>query len=118
MVSHHLGRLRREGFVESRREGRVVFASLTARGRTVIDSLVVWAASGFVEGLASVTVIWRFSGSRTRSPTSERTAQRWVAGSFLLLIPFFVDESFHNLAAGSDCTATRSGSPSPRRRSS
>lgn len=39
VVSHHLGRLRREGLVESRREGKVVFASLTARGRTVIDLL-------------------------------------------------------------------------------
>jgi hypothetical protein len=53
-------------------------------------SLVIWAASSFVEGLASITVIWRFTGSRTRSATSERTAQRWVAGSFLLLVPFFV----------------------------
>ncbi len=26
-------------------------------------SLLIWAASSFVEGLASVTIIWRFSGS-------------------------------------------------------
>lgn len=39
VVSHHLGRLRREGLVQSRREGKVVFASLTARGRAVIDLL-------------------------------------------------------------------------------
>jgi DNA-binding transcriptional ArsR family regulator len=39
VVSHHLGRLRREGFVESRREGKVVFASLTERGRVIIDLL-------------------------------------------------------------------------------
>lgn len=65
-------------------------------------SLVIWAASSFVEGLASVTVIWRFTGSRTRSATSERAAQRWVAGSFLLLVPFFVYESVHKLATGSD----------------
>lgn len=65
-------------------------------------SLVIWAASSFVEGLASVTVIWRFTGSRTRSATSERAAQRWVAGSFLLLVPFFVYESAQRLAAGRD----------------
>src|SRR3954449_12307470 len=29
-------------------------------------SLIVWAASSFVEGLASVTIIWRFTGSRAR----------------------------------------------------
>jgi ArsR family transcriptional regulator, lead/cadmium/zinc/bismuth-responsive transcriptional repressor len=39
VVSHHLGRLRRDGFVESRREGKVVFASLTERGRVIIDLL-------------------------------------------------------------------------------
>ncbi len=36
VVSHHLGRLRREGLVESRREGKVVFASLTGRGRALL----------------------------------------------------------------------------------
>jgi DNA-binding transcriptional ArsR family regulator len=39
VVSHHLGRLRREGLVESRREGKVVFARLSTRGHTVIDLL-------------------------------------------------------------------------------
>jgi DNA-binding transcriptional ArsR family regulator len=39
VVSHHLGRLRREGFIKGRRDGNVVFASLTARGRAVIDLL-------------------------------------------------------------------------------
>jgi hypothetical protein len=65
-------------------------------------SLVVWAASSFVEGLASMTIIWRFTGSRVHSATSERTAQRWVAGSFLLLVPYFLYESFERLFAGSD----------------
>jgi divalent metal cation (Fe/Co/Zn/Cd) transporter len=68
-------------------------------------SVLVWAASSFVEGLASVTVIWRFSGSRLRSQTSERTAQRWVAGSFLLLVPYFLYESVSRLAHGSDVDA-------------
>jgi divalent metal cation (Fe/Co/Zn/Cd) transporter len=72
-------------------------------------SLVIWAASSFVEGLASVTVIWRFTGTRTRSATSEHTAQRWVAGSFLLLVPFFVYESIHKLATGSDAHGTALG---------
>ena len=65
-------------------------------------SLVVWAASSFVEGLASMTIIWRFTGSRTHSPSSERTAQKWVAGSFLLLVPYFLYESFERLLAGSE----------------
>jgi divalent metal cation (Fe/Co/Zn/Cd) transporter len=65
-------------------------------------SVIVWAASSFVEGLASMIVIWRFSGSRTLSEHSERTAQRLVAGSFLLLIPFFVYEAVHRVIVGSE----------------
>jgi len=37
VVSHHLGRLRRDGLVASRREGKVVFASLTERGRQLLE---------------------------------------------------------------------------------
>jgi len=69
-------------------------------------SVVVWAASSFVEGLAAMIVIWRFTGSRTLSESSERTAQRLVAGSFLLLVPFFVYEAIHRLVAGSDTSSS------------
>ena len=65
-------------------------------------SLIIWAASSFVEGLASMTIIWRFTGSRMHSETSERAAQKWVAGSFLLLVPYFLYESFERLFNGSD----------------
>jgi divalent metal cation (Fe/Co/Zn/Cd) transporter len=63
-------------------------------------SLIVWASSSFVEGLASMIVIWRFSGARTLSEHSERAAQRLVAGSFLLLIPFFVYEAVQRIVVG------------------
>lgn len=72
-------------------------------------SLLIWAASSFVEGLASVTIIWRFTGSRTHSATSERTAQRWVAGSFLLLVPYFLYESVERAVHGSDVQANVAG---------
>jgi divalent metal cation (Fe/Co/Zn/Cd) transporter len=65
-------------------------------------SVVVWASSSFVEGLASMIVIWRLTGSRTGSESSERIAQRLVAGSFLLLVPFFVFEAIRRLVTGSD----------------
>ena len=39
-------------------------------------ALVGWALSSAVEGLASVIVIWRFTGSRQLSETSERKAQK------------------------------------------
>jgi ArsR family transcriptional regulator, lead/cadmium/zinc/bismuth-responsive transcriptional repressor len=37
VVSHHLGRLRRDGLVTSRREGKIVFASLTETGRVLLE---------------------------------------------------------------------------------
>jgi divalent metal cation (Fe/Co/Zn/Cd) transporter len=63
-------------------------------------SVLTWAASSVVEGLASTIVIWRFSGHRTLSERSERRAQRWVAASFFLPAPYFLYEACHRLIAG------------------
>jgi divalent metal cation (Fe/Co/Zn/Cd) transporter len=72
-------------------------------------SLLIWGASSFVEGLASVIVIWRFTGSRTLSATSERTAQRWVAGTFLLLVPYFLFEAVEKLVTGGAAESSAAG---------
>lgn len=61
---------------------------LLAGFRSGSVSLVGWALSSVVEGLASVIVIWRLTGTRTLSATSERAAQRAVAVSFWLLAPY------------------------------
>jgi divalent metal cation (Fe/Co/Zn/Cd) transporter len=60
-------------------------------------SVLTWAAGSVVEGLASVIVVWRFTGRRTLSAASERKAQQWVGGSFFLLAPFFLYEAIHRL---------------------
>jgi divalent metal cation (Fe/Co/Zn/Cd) transporter len=44
-----------------------------------------------------VIVVWRFTGSRTLSQTSEHTAQRAVAISFWLLAPYVAAESVRDL---------------------
>ena len=62
-------------------------------------ALVGFGLSSAVEGLASVIVIWRFTGSRTHSPTAERTAQRAVAVSFFLLAPYVAVEAVHKLVS-------------------
>jgi divalent metal cation (Fe/Co/Zn/Cd) transporter len=62
-------------------------------------ALVAWALSSAVEGLASMIVIWRFTGSRTLSETAERRAQQAVAISFWLLAPYVAVESVHKLVA-------------------
>lgn len=60
-------------------------------------ALIGWALSSAVEGLASVIVIWRFSGARTLSATSEQRAGRAVAVSFWLLAPYILVEAVHKL---------------------
>ena len=72
-------------------------------------SIIVWAASSFVEGLASIIVIWRFKGPRDLSEHSEHTAQRLVAGSFFLLVPFFAYEAIRRLIVASDTTSSTLG---------
>ncbi|WP_082960024.1 cation transporter [Mycobacterium sp. 852002-53434_SCH5985345] len=63
-------------------------------------SLIGWALGSAVEGLASVIVVWRFTGARTLSETSERRAQRGVAVSFWLVAPYVAFESVRSLLAG------------------
>ena len=60
-------------------------------------ALTGWALGSAVEGLASVIVVWRFSGVRTLSETAERRAQRGVAASFWLIAPYITAESLRNL---------------------
>ncbi|MDX6692101.1 MAG: hypothetical protein QOG15_3558, partial [Solirubrobacteraceae bacterium] len=68
--------------------------------------VVTWAASSFVEALASLIVVWRFTGRRTLSATSEARAQKWVAASFFLLAPYVVIEAIRKLASGDDTHVT------------
>src|SRR5205807_2572055 len=70
---------------------------LTAGVRAGSIALVGWALSSVVEGLASVILIWRFTGSRTLSETAEARAQKAVAISFWLLAPYVAIESIRNL---------------------
>jgi predicted Co/Zn/Cd cation transporter (cation efflux family) len=63
-------------------------------------SLIGWALGSAVEGLASVIVVWRFTGPRTLSETSERRAQRGVAISFWLIAPYIAVESVRNVLTG------------------
>jgi divalent metal cation (Fe/Co/Zn/Cd) transporter len=63
-------------------------------------ALVAFGLDSAIEGLASIIVIWRFSGTRTVSPTAERRAQRWVAISFFLLAPYVAAEAIETLIDG------------------
>jgi divalent metal cation (Fe/Co/Zn/Cd) transporter len=68
----------------------------------VLAGSIALVANGLdsgIEALASVIIVWRFSGSRTLSDTSERRAQQLVAVSFLLLAPYVAFEAIRALAA-------------------
>jgi divalent metal cation (Fe/Co/Zn/Cd) transporter len=72
-------------------------------------ALIGWGLASGIEGLASVIVIWRFTGSRTLSDTSERRAQRAVAISFFLLAPYVATEAIRTLAIGAHPETTAVG---------
>jgi divalent metal cation (Fe/Co/Zn/Cd) transporter len=72
-------------------------------------ALVGWALGSGIEGLASVIVVWRFTGSRTLSKTAERRAQKAVAVSFWLLAPYITVQAIRDLAAHHPASATPLG---------
>lgn len=72
-------------------------------------SLIGWALGSAVEGLASVIVVWRFSGTRTLSETAEHRAQRAVAISFWLIAPYIAAQSVADLLDGHHAEATLGG---------
>jgi Cation efflux family len=91
--------------------GSLVWMTLEGAGGLIAGvqansiSVLTWAASSAVEGLASAIVIWRFTGHRTLSEHSERRAQQWVAASFFLLVPYFLYEAIYRLITGEQAEA-------------
>lgn len=75
-------------------EGAVGLGAGLAAGSIALTG---WALSSVVEAMASVIVIWRFTGSRTLSATAEDRARRAVAISFWLLAPYVAVESGRDL---------------------
>jgi len=76
-------------------EGSVAVVAGIAAGSV---ALVGFGLDSAIEGLASVVVIWRFTGSRTLSQGAERRAQQLVAASFFLLAPYIAFEAASALA--------------------
>jgi divalent metal cation (Fe/Co/Zn/Cd) transporter len=87
-------------------EGVVGLAAGVAAGSI---ALVGWALGSGIEALASVIVVWRFTGSRTLSETAERKARKAVAVSFWLLAPYIAVEAIRDLAAHYPARATPLG---------
>ena len=69
-------------------------------------ALIGWGIDSTIEGVASLVIIWRFTGHRIDSDAAERTARRVVAVSFFLLAPYIVVEATRQLVTGSEPRAS------------
>lgn len=77
-------------------EGAVALVAAIMAGSV---ALLGFGLDSAIEGLASVIVVWRFTGSRTLSDTAEARAQRAVAITFFLLAPYVAYDAIHTLLA-------------------
>ena len=68
-------------------EGAIAIIAAVIAGSV---ALLGFGLDSAIEGLASVIIVWRFTGTRTLSETAEARAQKAVAVSFFLLAPYIV----------------------------
>jgi divalent metal cation (Fe/Co/Zn/Cd) transporter len=78
-------------------EGGVAIGAAVVAGSV---ALLGFGLDSGIEAMASIIVIWRFTGTRLASATSERRAQRLVAVSFFLLAPYIAVDAIRALVAG------------------
>src|SRR6266581_1793318 len=50
-------------------------------------ALIGYGLDSTIEGIASIVIIWRFTGNRVHSDDAETRAQKIVAATFFLLAP-------------------------------
>jgi divalent metal cation (Fe/Co/Zn/Cd) transporter len=89
-------------------------AYMTAEGAIGITAAILAgsvALLGFgldsaIEGLASVIVIWRFTGTRRLSEHAEERARRLVAITFFLLAPYIAQDAIRTLINGEHPTTS------------
>jgi divalent metal cation (Fe/Co/Zn/Cd) transporter len=77
-------------------EGLIGLAAGIAAGSI---ALISFGLDSFVEGFASLVIVWRFTGSRVLSHAAEERAQKIVAVQFFLLAPYVAFEAIHKLVA-------------------
>jgi divalent metal cation (Fe/Co/Zn/Cd) transporter len=74
--------------------------ALTAGALADSIALVSFGLDSFIEGFASLVIVWRFTGSRLLSHAAEERAQKLVAVQFFLLAPYVGFEAVHKLLTG------------------
>jgi len=79
-------------------EGAIAIVAAILAGSV---ALLGFGLDSAIEGLASVIIVWRFTGTRTRSETAEARAQKAVAVTFFLLAPCIACDAAATLIARS-----------------
>lgn len=69
-------------------------------------ALIGYGLDSTIEGIASIVIIWRFSGNRIHSDHAEERAQKVVAATFFLLAPYILVEATHHLLTGDEAQAS------------
>jgi divalent metal cation (Fe/Co/Zn/Cd) transporter len=87
-------------------EGGVAIGAAITAGSV---ALLGFGLDSGIEAIASVIVIWRFTGTRLASPTAERRAQQLVAVSFFLLAPYIAAEAIRALATADHAETSIAG---------
>lgn len=75
-------------------EGAVAITGAILAGSV---ALLGFGLDSVIEGLASIIVIWRFTGSRRLSPRAEYRARRLVAITLFLLAPYIAQDALRTL---------------------
>jgi divalent metal cation (Fe/Co/Zn/Cd) transporter len=75
-------------------EGVIALAAGIAAGSI---ALISFGLDSFIEGFASLVIVWRFTGSRLHSHAAEQRAQKLIAIQFFLLAPYVAFEALHKL---------------------
>ncbi len=78
-------------------EGAVAVIAATVAGSV---ALLGFGIDSAIEGVASVIIIWRFTGHRRLSEQAEDRAQKLVAVQFFLLAPYVAQDAVRALAGG------------------
>lgn len=69
-------------------------------------ALIGYGIDSTITGVASVIIIWRFTGDRVSSDDAEDRAQKIVALTFFLLAPYILAAAIHHLVTGSEADAS------------
>ena len=84
-------------------EGAIAITAALLAGSV---ALLGFGLDSVIEALASIIVIWRFTGSRRLTEHAEQRAQRLVAITFFLLTPYITQDAIRTLADGQHPTTS------------